>query len=193
MSEETQESASPDHASHITHHGSTFAIWLTGLPASGKSTIVAALIPQLQSLDCPVEVLESDAVRLVLTPTPTYSREERDLFYRALAFMGARLAAHGVTVIFDATANRRAYRDFARSLIPQFIEVAVECPLELAMQRDYKGTYQRGRRGESSTVPGLQEPYEAPLNPEVTIDTAKLSAKEAAGKVWEHIRAKFGS
>ncbi|MBY0249354.1 MAG: adenylyl-sulfate kinase [Nitrospiraceae bacterium] len=80
------------------------------------------------------------------------------LFCRALAFMGARLVAHGVMVIFDTTASRRAYRDFARSLIPQFIEVAVECPLELAMQRDYKGTYQRGRRGESSTVPGLQEP-----------------------------------
>lgn len=179
----------------MTIHGVSpaVAIWLTGLPASGKSTIVAALIPQLQSLDRPVEVLESDAVRLVLTPTPTYSREERDLFYRALAFMGARLVAHGVTVIFDATANRRAYRDFARSLIPRFIEVAVECPLELAMQRDYKGTYQRGRRGDSSTVPGLQEPYEAPLNPEVRIDTASLSANEAAEKVWEHIRAKFGS
>jgi adenylylsulfate kinase len=156
------------------------AIWLTGLPASGKSTIVAALIPQLQSLGRPVEVLESDTVRRVLTPTPTYSREERDLFYRALALMGARLAAHGVTVIFDATANRRAYRDFARSLIPQFIEVAVECPLELCMQRDYKGTYQRGRRGESSTVPGLQEPYEAPINPEVRIDTTKVTASEAA-------------
>lgn len=168
------------------------AIWLTGLPASGKSTIVAALIPQLQSLGCPVEVLESDAVRLVLTPTPTYSREERDLFYRALALMGARLAAHGVTVIFDATANRRAYRDFARSLIPRFIEVAVECSLELAMQRDYKGTYQRGQRGESTTVPGLQDPYEAPLSPEVRIDTASLSANEAAGKVVEFIRGKFG-
>jgi len=180
MGEDTQGSVSPVHASHITHHGSAFAIWLTGLPASGKSTIVAALIPQLQSLGRPVEVLESDAVRLVLTPTPTYSREERDLFYRALAFMGARLAAHGVTVIFDATANRRAYRDFARSLIPRFIEVAVECPLELAMQRDYKGTYQRGRRGDSSTVPGLQEPYEAPANPEVRIDTTKVTASEAA-------------
>lgn len=164
------------------------AIWLTGLPASGKSTIVAALVPQLQSLDRPVEVLESDAVRLVLTPTPTYSREERDLFYRALAFMGARLAAHGVTVIFDATANRRAYRDFARSLIPRFIEVAVECPLELAMQRDYKGTYQRGRRGESSTVPGLQEPYEAPLNPEVTIDTTKVQGREAARMILKFIQ-----
>ncbi|MBH0197381.1 MAG: adenylyl-sulfate kinase, partial [Nitrospira sp.] len=168
------------------------AIWLTGLPASGKSTIVAALIPQLQSLDRPVEVLESDAVRRILTPVPTYSHEERDLFYRALAFMGARLVAHGVTVIFDATANRRAYRDFARSLIPRFIEVAVECSLELAMQRDYKGTYQRGQRGESTTVPGLQDPYEAPLSPEVRIDTASLSANEAAGKVVEFIRGKFG-
>lgn len=167
----------------------SFAIWLTGLPASGKSTIVAALIPQLENLGRPVEVLESDAVRRVLTPTPTYSREERDLFYRALAFMGARLVAHGVTVIFDATANRRAYRDFARTLIPKFIEVAVECPLELAMQRDYKGTYQRGRCGESTTVPGLQDPYEAPLNPEVRIDTAKLSAKEAAEMILKAVKS----
>ena len=159
-------------------HG--FAIWLTGLPASGKSTIVTALKPRLEALGLSVEVLESDAVRCTLTPTPTYSQAERDLFYRALAFMGARLVAHGVTVIFDATANRRAYRDFARSLIPRFIEVAVECPLELAMQRDYKGTYQRGQRGESSTVPGLQDPYEAPVNPEVRIDTTKASASEAA-------------
>jgi adenylylsulfate kinase len=193
MGEDTQGSVSPVHASHITHHGSAFAIWLTGLPASGKSTIVAALIPQLQSLDCPVEVLESDAVRLVLTPTPTYSREERDLFYRALAFMGARLAAHGVTVIFDATANRRAYRDFARSLIPQFIEVAVECPLELCMQRDYKGTYQRGQRGESSTVPGLQESYEAPLHPEVKIDTTKVAASEAVEMILKAVKEAIDS
>jgi adenylylsulfate kinase len=149
------------------------AIWLTGLPASGKSTIVASLIPQLEGLGCTVDVLESDVVRRVLTPTPTYSQAERDLFYRALAFTGAKLAAQGVTVIFDATANRRAYRDFARSLIPRFIEVAVDCPLATCMQRDYKGTYQRGTRGESSTVPGLQEPYETPLNPEVTIDTTQ--------------------
>ncbi len=169
-----------------------YAIWLTGLPASGKSTIVTALRPQLEGMGCVVEVLESDAVRRILTPAPTYSHEERDLFYRALAFMGARLVAHGVTVIFDATANRRAYRDFARSLIPRFIEVAVECPLELAMQRDYKGTYQRGQRGETSTVPGLQDPYEAPLNPEVKIDTTRFSAKEAAETIFELVRNKFG-
>lgn len=173
----------------IDDHSKACAIWLTGLPASGKSTIVAALKPQLERLGCAVEVLESDAVRRFLTPAPKYSHEERDLFYRTLAFMGSRLVAHGVTVIIDATANRRAYRDFARSLIPRFIEVAVECPLELAMQRDYKGTYQRGQQGESATVPGLQDAYEAPLNPEVRIDTAKMNASEAAGTIIKFLQA----
>jgi adenylylsulfate kinase len=172
-------------------HLPSFAIWLTGLPASGKSTIATALRSQLEQLKLSVEVLESDAVRRILTPTPTYSLAERDLFYRALAFMGARLVAHSVTVIFDATANKRVYRDFARSLIPTFIEVAVECPLGIAVQRDYKGTYQRGQRGESSTVPGLQDPYEAPLNPEVRIDTTQLSATEAARMVLEVVKEKI--
>lgn len=169
----------------------SFAIWLTGLPASGKSSIAAALRPQLERLKLSVEVLESDAVRRVLTPMPTYSSAERDLFYRALAFMGARLVSHGVTVIFDATASKRLYRDFARSLIPRFIEVAVECPLGLAMHRDYKGSYQRGQRGESSTVPGLQDPYEAPLNPEVKIDTTQLSATDAARMVLQVVKEQF--
>ena len=171
-------------------HSASFAIWLTGLPASGKSTIAAALKPKLEEIGS-LEVLESDAVRRILTPHPTYSDAERDLFYRSLAFMGARLVAHGVTVIFDATANRRAYRDFARSLIPRFIEVAVECPLELAMQRDYKGTYQRGQHGESSTVPGLQDPYEASVNPEVKIETTKVTANEAAEAIMDVVRNKL--
>ncbi len=170
---------------------SSIAIWLTGLPASGKSTIAAALKPQLEALGLSVEVLESDAVRRTLTPTPSYSQLERDLFYRALAFMGAKLVSHGVTVIFDATANRKAYRDFARSLIPRFIEVAVECQLGTCIQRDYKGTYQRGQRGESSTVPGLQDPYEAPLNPEVRIDTTKMNANEAAEMIMDVVRNKL--
>jgi adenylylsulfate kinase len=166
---------------------SSIAIWLTGLPASGKSTIAVALKPKLEEIGA-VEVLESDAVRRILTPHPSYSEAERDLFYRALAFMGAKLVSHGVTVIFDATANKRAHRDFARNMIPRFIEVAVECPLELAMQRDYKGTYQRGQRGESVTVPGLQEPYEAPINPEVRVDTTKMKASEAAAIILEFLK-----
>ena len=169
----------------------SFAIWITGLPASGKSTIVRALKPQLEATGLNVEVLESDEVRRMLTPEATYSQAERDLFYRALALMGAKLVMHGVTVLFDATATRREYRDFARSLIPRFIEVAVVCPLETCMQRDYKGTYQRGQRGETSTVPGLQEPYEVPPHPDLTIDTTHVPANEAAENVFALVKERF--
>jgi adenylylsulfate kinase len=136
-----------------------------------------------------VDVLESDEVRRLLTPQATYSSEERDLFYRALAFTGQRLVAHGVTVVFDATASRQAYRDWARAMIPRFIEVAVECPLALCMKRDRKGTYQKGLRGQSTTVPGLQSSYESPANPELRIDTTKLSPQEAAKQICDIVRA----
>ena len=170
-----------------------FGIWLTGLPASGKSTIVLALRPQLEALGLTVDVLESDEVRRLLPPQATYSSEERDLFYRALAFAGQRLVAHGVTVVFDATASRQAYRDFARTMIPRFIEVAVECPIEVCIKRDKKGTYDKGLRGASSTVPGLQTPYESPTNPELRIDTTYVSAHEAAQQICDLIRERLAA
>ena len=173
---------------HITM--APFALWLTGLPASGKSSIVARLLPKLASLDITAEVLESDAVRRILTPEASYSKEERDLFYRALGFMGARLLAHGVNVIIDATASRRAYREFARTLIPDLLEVSVECPLQVCMDRDKKGTYRRGMQGESSTVPGLQDPYEAPLSPYLIINTTELLPDAAADQIVGLIRSR---
>jgi adenylylsulfate kinase len=173
------------------NHAPACGIWITGLPASGKSTIVAALRPHLEGLGLIVDVLESDEVRRLLTPQASYSAEERDLFYRALAFTGQRLIAHGVTVVFDATASRQAYRDFARAMIPRFIEVAVECPLAVCMQRDRKGTYDKGLRGESATVPGLQASYESPANPEARIDTTRVSAQEAAQQISDIVRARL--
>jgi len=185
------EQAIPDHPSPLTPHGLAFAIWITGLPASGKSTIVSALKPLLEGLGLTVEVLESDEVRRVITPIPTYSEAERDLFYRALAFTGQKLVEHGVTVIFDATASRRAYRDFAKSVIPRVIEISVECPLAICMGRDKKGTYRKGQRGESLTVPGLQSPYEAPINPDLRIDSTTTSSGDAAGRIRDLVKAKF--
>lgn len=169
-----------------------FAVWLTGLPASGKSAIAGALKARLAEAGLSVEVLESDAVRAQITPEPAYSREERDMFYRALAFFGSRLVARGVPVIFDATASRRAYRDLARTLIPNFVEVAVVCPLEVCRRRDPKGIYRRGEQDRGATVPGLQESYEPPLAPEVTVDTTTSTADEAAGQIMEALRARVG-
>jgi adenylylsulfate kinase len=185
------EPATPNHPSPLTPHGLAFAIWVTGLPASGKSTIVSALKPQLEGLGVTVEVLESDEVRRVITSTPTYSEAERDLFYRALVFTGQKLVAHGVTVVFDATASRRVYRDFAKSVIPRLIEVSVECPLAICMERDRKGTYRKGQLGESLTVPGLQSPYEAPINPDLRIDSTITPSGDAARQIFDLAKAKF--
>ena len=146
-----------------------FAVWITGLPASGKSTVSSALEKALASHGVNVAVLESDALRKVFTPNPRYDDEERDIFYGAVAHVGRILTEHGVSVIFDATANRRAYRDRARREIARYLEVFVDCPLAVCMARDPKGIYRRGKEGSAAGVPGLQVDYEPPAAPDVVV------------------------
>ena len=146
-----------------------FAVWITGLPASGKSTVTRALSAELASRGIDVAVLESDALRRVLTPHATYSEHERETFYTALAYVGSLFVKHGVPVIFDATANRRVYRGVARQAIERFVEVYVECPLEVCMRRDPKGIYGQARSGQASTVPGVQVSYEPPADPDLIV------------------------
>jgi adenylylsulfate kinase len=151
-----------------THQG--FAIWITGIPASGKSSITRELVKKLALRGVSAVVLESDEMRKILTPVPTYDQEERDIFYRSLALIGGLITRSGVPVIFDATANKRAYREYARTLIPRFVEVYVTCPLEICMKRDPKGIYGRALDGKTGTVPGIQATYEPPHHPEITLD-----------------------
>lgn len=165
-----------------------FAIWLTGIPSSGKSTIAKRLKEKLKAHGIDVEILESDEVRKRLTPRPTYTEEERDAFYSALTFIGELLVKHGVNVVFDATAHKRAYRDEARRRIRKFVEVYVKCPLDEAMRRDPKGLYKKSLSGEISSLPGLQVPYEEPLNPDVVIDTSKIGPDEAAETIVSKLK-----
>ena len=171
-----------------------FAIWVTGLPASGKSSVTRALVAELAALGVHPEVLESDALRPILTPHATYRQEDRDTFYNILVFIGELLTRHGVPVIFDATANRRSYRDQARRKIAKFLEVYVDSPLELCMKRDPKGIYRRGmegkaRDGEAGQVPGLQAPYEAPEHPEIVAHGGEEAPEDAARRILERLRA----
>lgn len=160
-----------------------FAVWITGLPASGKSTIAAELHAQLCAQGVDAAVLESDELRKIFTAHPRYDPEERDTFYRQLVYLGALLTRHGVPVIFDATANRRLYRDWARHEISKFLEVYVDCPLATCIARDPKGIYRQAREGAVATVPGLQVPYEAPEKPEVILHGNQDSPSDAARKV----------
>ena len=167
-----------------------FAVWVTGLPASGKSTLVAALRSQFASLNLDVAVLESDVLRRVFTPKAEYQKEDRDLFYRQITYVGLLLTQHGVPVIFDATANLRRYRDEARKQIPKFCEVFVDCPLEVCMARDPKGIYRRGREGAAGAIPGLQAAYEPPLASDITIHDGREPVEQSAQHIIAKLREK---
>jgi adenylylsulfate kinase len=160
-----------------------FAVWLTGLPASGKSTIARALERELAAHGIDAAVLESDVLRAVLTPHATYSDDDRRDFYRAFSYIGTLLTRHGVPVIFDATANRRAYRRYARAAIADFIEVYVACPLDLCRARDPKGLYRRAAAGEIATIPGAQIEYEPPLDPDLIVSGDDESPEHAAQRI----------
>jgi adenylylsulfate kinase len=167
-----------------------FAVWITGLPASGKSTLASALARQIRELGVEMTVLESDLMRTVFSEHSGYDERDREYFYGSLAFIGQVLTERGIPVIFDATANRRSYRDRARRRIGRFIEVFVDCPIEICIRRDPKGIYRKAREGEASHVPGVQEVYEPPEKPDVVVRGDRDEPEEAAHKVIEVLMAK---
>jgi len=176
----------------------SWAIWITGLPGSGKSVIARAVSDALRSRGVDVVVLELDEMRKALTPTPTYSDAEREAVYRALVYVGATLVDAGMPVIFDATAHRRAWRDLARSALPAFAEIQLLCPLEVCREREAArargaarpGIYARATKP-GARVPGVNVEYELAQSPELTIDTALHGVKDAATTIAAFVQDRF--
>jgi len=151
----------------------SFAVWLTGLSGSGKSAIARELVRRLHERGVEVSVLESDVLRTQLTPFPRYDEADRDFFYSTLAELGVILCDRGKAVVFDATANRRAYRDAARRRIARFAEVFVDTPLEVCVARDSKGLYRKG----------MKMPYDPPLAPELVVRGDRSTPEESAALI----------
>ena len=167
----------------------TWAVWLTGPPASGKSTIARALVDALKERGVRAAVLESDALRAVLTPEPTYEPDERDRFYAEVAALAALLVAQGIPVIVDATAPRRAHRERLRRAVREFLEVLVATPHEICERRDPKGLYARARVGDAPHLPGATESYEAPERPDVVV-SGTASPEESAREIFRSLEAR---
>jgi len=163
----------------------SFAAWLTGLSGSGKSAIARELVGLLHERGVAAALLESDAMRAQLTPFPRYDEADRDFFYGALGDIGALLVAAGRPVIFDATANRRRYRDAARRRIARFMEVYVDTPLEVCRARDTKGLYRAG-----VALPGVVAPYEPPLAPELVVHGDRGTPGESARAIADALAAR---
>jgi protein-L-isoaspartate(D-aspartate) O-methyltransferase len=176
----------------------SWAVWITGLPGSGKSVIARAVEARLRAGGEDVMVLELDAIRRVITPAPTYGDAEREAVYRALVYIGACLVEAGVPVIFDATGHRRAWRDLARATIASFAEVQLHCPLDVCRQREAArprgaapaGIY-AGATQPDARVPGVNVEYEFAHSPELTIDTVASGVAAATDAVMALIRRRF--
>jgi adenylylsulfate kinase len=177
-----------------------WCVWITGLPGSGKSVVSRTLLEFLKQKSVSAQLLSTDEIRKILTPNPTFSLEERDIVYAALIYIANLLTKNGVNILIDATGNLRRYRDAARSQIIHFTEVYLDCPFDVCVQRETerKETYDAPtqiykkalQNKTSSTVPGVGQPYEAPLKPDVIIKTFTHTPQEAAQQIYEEIIAK---
>jgi adenylylsulfate kinase len=161
-------------------------LWFTGLSGSGKSTIATGVHQALVRRGVEVEYIDGDALREVF-PSTGFTRAEREEHLRRTGYMASRLSAHGVMVVASFVSPYRESRDFIRRLCPRFLEIYVATPLEECERRDVKGLYARARRGEIRNFTGIDDPYEVPEHPELTIDTRALTVEQAVAAVLEHV------
>ena len=164
-----------------------FTVWFTGLPRAGKTTVATLVAGHLRELGFKVEVLDGDVVRTNLSKGLGFSKEDRDTNIRRIGFVCQLLSRNGVVAIAAAISPYRAVRDEVRQSIGRFVEVYVKCPLEACEQRDFKGLYERARRGEIENFTGISDPYEEPLHPEVVCNTDTESPEESAAKVLHRL------
>lgn len=167
-------------------------IWFTGLSGSGKSTLAHAVEEMLHKMGRLTYVLDGDNIRHGLNKNLGFSPEDREENIRRIGEVAKLFSDAGVITMTAFISPYRKDRDQARALLPEgeFIEVFVKVPLEVAEQRDPKGLYKKARAGEIKEFTGIDAPYEEPLNPELVIDTSKLSLKESAQKVLDYLKEK---
>lgn len=167
-------------------------LWFTGLSGSGKSTTAEVLTILLLERGRQVTILDGDVVRTHLSKGLGFSKEDRDTNIRRIGFVASEIVRHGGMVICAAVSPYRATRNEIRNNVgpEQFTEIFVDTAIEVCEQRDVKGMYAKARRGEVTGFTGVDDPYEAPLHAEITLDTVNRSAEENARTILDYLLAK---
>lgn len=176
---------------HPPRHRQGFCVWFTGLSASGKSTTAEILTVLLLERGRQVTVLDGDIVRANLSRGLGFSKEDRDINIRRIGFVAAEIVRHGGAVICAAVSPYRSTRNECRSMVgsDRFIEVFVDTPLEVCEERDPKGMYARAREGLLKNFTGIDDPYEAPTNAEIVLDTVHSSPQMNAERILAELVA----
>jgi sulfate adenylyltransferase len=170
-------------------HKQGFCVWFTGLSGSGKSTTAEILTSLLLEHGRQVTILDGDVVRTHLSKGLGFTREDRDTNILRIGFVAGEIVHQGGSVIAAAISPYRAARNECRKMVGEdhFVEVFVDTPIEVCEQRDVKGLYARARRGQITGFTGVDDPYEAPINPELTLDTVTATPEENARKIADFL------
>ena len=166
----------------------SFVVWMTGLSGAGKTTIARWLEEHYKGSGKRVEVLDGDEIRNNLSPGLGFSQEERTAHNKRVIYLAKMLSRNDVIVLVSLISPYKNVRDEARAVLPKFMEVHVDCPLEVCMERDVKGLYAKAKTGEVKKMTGLSDTYERPERPELVVDTSKESVSESARKILEKSR-----
>jgi adenylyl-sulfate kinase len=169
----------------MTHHG--FCIWLTGLPSAGKTTIGRALAPMLVARGRNVELLDGDEIRLGLSADLGFDRASREKHAARVTYVAKVLARNGVVPIVTLISPYRTSRARAREQIGKFVEVYVTTPVDECERRDVKGLYRQAREGKIKEMTGVDDPYEPPERPDITVDTLGHTPEESAKHILREL------
>jgi adenylyl-sulfate kinase len=166
-----------------------FTLWFTGLPSSGKSTLARQVEQILLERGMNVEVLDGDEVRETFSKGLGFSKEDRDTNIRRIGFVAKLLSRNGTVAITAAISPYRETRDEMRKAIGRFVEVYVQCPIDVLKERDVKGLYKKALAGEIKHFTGVDDPYDAPLKPEVLIESDREKEEQSVAKIITTLEA----
>lgn len=165
-----------------------YTVWFTGLSGSGKTTSSRALERWLRSCGVRVEVLDGDEIRQSISQDLGYDRRDRQQHIERLGFICKLLSRNGIAVLVAAISPYREARNTVRNLVGDFVEVYMECPLELLIEYDKKGLYRKALAGEIPNFSGISDPYEAPVCADVTIHTYRDTVEEGLTRIIDKLR-----
>ncbi|MGA2652106.1 MAG: adenylyl-sulfate kinase [Terracidiphilus sp.] len=166
-----------------------FTLWLTGMSGAGKTTISSLVGTWLREQGARVELLDGDEVRKQLSKGLGFNREDRDENIRRIGFVAELLCRNGVIAIVAAISPYRAVRQELRLRIGSFVEIHVDCPMDVLIARDEKGLYKKAMSGEIVNFTGISDPYEPPLAPELVIDSSTEPPEQSAMRVWNKLKS----
>lgn len=162
-------------------------IWLTGIPASGKTTISILLRDYYKNKNLPVDILDGDELRQTLSKDLGFSPDDRKEHNRRVIIIAKLLSKNGITTIVPLISPYKETRELARKELPNFVEVYVKASLDTCIKRDPKGLYVKAKNGEIQNLTGLQSTYEEPQNPEVMLDTEKFTPQECLDTILSYL------